>query len=139
MLSDYGFTGGGGTHRGTGGLDTTPVQYFERFPGEKMTGNDGESSHVPPIGTPCMTVFPRAIVDRVQEFAGSHIQGRGSRGGKGRGRRLPLSTPLPEVEPSLQTPTLTSAAHTVTRSIYSFPENVAWKPRGEEFLPFLED
>ena len=104
-----------------------------------MTGNDGESSHVPPLATPRMTVFPRAIVDRIQEFAGSHIQGRGSRGGRGRDRRLPSSTPLPEVEPSLQTPTLTSAAHTATRSIYSFPENVAWKPRGEEFLPFLED
>ena len=43
------------------------------------------------------------------------------------------------MEPSLQIPTLTSAAHIVTRSIYSFPENVAWKPRGQEFLPFLED
>ena len=104
-----------------------------------MTRNDRESSHVPPLATPRMIVFPRAIVDRIQEFARSHIQGRGSRGGRGRDRRLPSSAPLPEMEPSLQTPALTSAAHTVTRSIYSFPENVAWKPRGQEFLPFLKD
>ena len=50
-----------------------------------MTGNDRQSLHVPPLATPRMTVFPRAIVDQIQEFAGSHIQGRGSRGGRGRG------------------------------------------------------
>ena len=104
-----------------------------------MKGNDRESSHVPPLATPYMTIFPRAIVDGIQEFAGSHIPGRGSRGGRGRGRRLPSSAPLSKVEPSLQTPTLTSAAYIVTRSIYSFRENVAWEPRGQGFLPLLED
>ena len=107
-----------------------------------MTGNDRESPHVLPVAIPRMTVFPTMIVNRIQEFARSHIQGRGthaSRGGRGRSRRLLSSAPLPKLEPPLQTTALTSAVHTVTRSIHRFPENVAWKPRRQEFLPFLED
>jgi hypothetical protein len=98
-----------------------------------------------PIAPPRTTIFPTTIVNRTQEFVGSHVQGRGrlvqhANRDRGRNRSTLLSASGPLLEaaplPSSRPP---PAVNTVTRSIYSFPQGAIWTSRGDVLLPFLEN